>query len=126
MAAPPTRDEPEKTVTPLAAILAQVDRGRPHADASDAFAAVFEAVHNEGGKGDVTVKFTVAPVSKGNTDQLAVTVTVTSKAPKRAPKPSVWFYGADGAPSKEDPQQPAIEGLKIAQPVERKISGGDQ
>ena len=120
--APTETDQPERVVKPLAGILQDIDRGRPHTEASMAFADAFEAVHNQGGKATVTITLTIEPAAKHNLDQLAVSAAVVSKIPRDKPKPSVWFFGRDGQPTRDDPAQPQLD-LRIAEPVKARVAG---
>lgn len=124
--APPnstTPKEGERVVTPFAGVLQQLDKGNVHAEVSIAFADAYEAVHTKGGKASITLTLTVEPSAKGNLDQLAVSAVVTTKIPRDKPKPSIFFVGKNGEPTRNDPHQPALEGLQIAEPVKTKVVG---
>jgi hypothetical protein len=121
--APP--EDTGRTVTPIAAILQQIDKGNPHVKASVAFADAYAAVHERGGKAEVTIKLTIKPAAKGNLDQLAVTAEVGSKVPQDPPRPSIFFFGRDGNPSRDDPEQLSFDGMRVVEAAETKVVGGD-
>lgn len=104
MATPDTTRE--RVVPPIAGILTQIGEGKPHAEASIALQDVVDAVAAGLGKGEVTIKVIVEQGSKKTTDSLAVSVVVTSKVPKPAPKATTMFVGRTGGLTRVNADQP--------------------
>ncbi|HZB28964.1 MAG TPA: hypothetical protein VE465_02240 [Streptosporangiaceae bacterium] len=90
-------------VRPFAAVLQDVNGG----DFADLLSADMQtlttAVREHGRKGELTIKFTVAPM-RGN-NALTVTARRSLKLPEEEPVESVFFSDSDGNLVRDDPRQ---------------------
>lgn len=102
---------------PFAAFLAATDQGRPHAEASEALAAVVAAVQGCGKKGTVTIQVVVEPLSRTDVSRLKVSTRVVTKAPQSEPMPDQLWVDKHGNLVRSDPNQPELEGLQVVRPA---------
>lgn len=109
-------------IRPFADFLVANDKGRTHAQLSEALHDLVAAVRDTGKAGTVTLQIKVAPLGK-DVDQLKVTANVGLKRPAEEPRPSIFFADADGNLSRTDPNQPQIEGLRVAELPAAKTRG---
>ena len=89
-------------VRPFADILSEVQRGAVADDAATELAKLVAAVKETRKKGSITVTLVVAPMS-GNDEVVNVSGTVTTKPPRAAAPASIFYTGAGGNLSRNDP-----------------------
>lgn len=109
-----------RRIRPFAASLQEMDRGRTHADLSEALHDLTAAVVEHGKAGELSLRIKVAPLG-ADTTQLKVTAAVAVKLPRPEPHPSIFWADDDGNLSRNDPQQLAFGDLHAANtPATRK------
>ena len=108
----PTEDDTPR-IRPFAASLQEMDRGRTHAELSEALHELTAAVVERGKAGELSLRIKVAPLG-ADTTQLKVTAAIAVKLPRLDPKPSIFWADADGNLSRNDPQQLAFGELHAA------------
>jgi hypothetical protein len=109
----------KRTPRSVSVILSEVGDGTVHDEASERFAALFEAVAAGYGKGSIVITLKVEPGANKNLNALSVTGVVTAKVPTEAPRPTVLFVGHDGEPSRDNPQM-SLAGMEfVAADAER-------
>ncbi len=67
-----------------------------------------KAVRETGGKAELSLKLTIKPASKNNTEQLVVTDEIVAKKPKPERGTTILFSSEDGGLSRRDPRQPEL------------------
>lgn len=125
--APPADDD--RTIRPFADTLKELSGGRIHDELSVLLRDVVDAVKLHAKQGSLQLNIKVAPISKGNTDQLTVTADVRSKVPASEAKPSFFYPDADGNLRRDDPNQLKFEALKEVtrqEPIDLGAAGGNQ
>jgi hypothetical protein len=96
-------------VKPLAAILQEIAGGTFHTRLSEQMQKLVTAVGDTSKKGTLTITITVAPVNKGNTENLLVSGRTALKAPESDAEPSsVFFTDNHGNLRRDDPNQPTL------------------
>jgi hypothetical protein len=82
------------------------------ADAEAAMLGVIEALRHSGGKGSVTLKFTVTqPKKAGERAAFWIRGAVTSTAPAPEHEDHL-FYAVDGRITRRDPRQPSLPAFR--------------
>lgn len=82
------------------------------ADVEAALLGVVEALKHSGGKGTVTLKFTISqPKKSGERAAFWIRGAVTSTSPAPEHEDHL-FYAVDGRLSRRDPRQPALPAFK--------------
>lgn len=111
---------------PFADFLNDHNGGAGHREASEALQEVVAAVAATGKKGTVDVKVSVEPM-KSNPGAMVTTVVVAAKVPEDPPRAAVFYADDDGNLTREDPRQPAFEGLRDvpAAPLRDRVVGGE-
>lgn len=107
----PDADAPR--VRPFAASLQEMDRGRTHADLSEALHNLTGAVVELGKAGELVLRIKVSPLG-ADTTQLKVTAAIALKLPQPEPKASIFWADDDGNLSRNDPQQLTLGELHSA------------
>lgn len=99
---------------PALDFIAELRRGRAHAELTEALHEVMASVQDTGKKGELILKITVSPVttSEYETPQVEVTDSITVKRPRRSVLPSRFFLTDDHNPVRRDPHQEAFEPLR--------------
>jgi hypothetical protein len=101
---------------PFAEILTRVDDGNPHAEATCVLADLVQRCRDTGKAGSMTVKVTIKPIGQAGGRQMGVSIEVDEKPPKYPPSPSVFFADDSGSLSRENPDQPVLDGLHVVEP----------
>lgn len=99
---------------PALDVLADLRRGRLHADLTDALHELITACTDTGKKGELTLKLTIDPKKVGDYDtpRMEVTDSISVKKPRRAVSPSIFYLTDDGNPVRTDPNQEAFAPLR--------------
>ncbi|WP_067428471.1 hypothetical protein [Nocardioides jensenii] len=97
---------------PALDVIADIRRGKLHTELTDAFAAVLEACIDTGKKGEVVLKLTFDPDKDDFSTRMKVTDQITTKAPRRTVKPSLFFLTDDGNLTRTDPNQEQFDGMR--------------
>ncbi len=96
------------------------------ADAEAALLGVVEALKHSGGKGTVTLKFTVTqPKKSGERAAFWIRGAVTSSSPAPEHEDHL-FYAIDGRLSRRDPRQPSLPAFKTVANDEAASSGREE
>lgn len=103
---------PTAHVRPFTDWLREQSHGRTHDELTEALAEVAAAVRETGKKGTLTLVITIAPFDKGQSHALVVTDAVKKALPQHDRRKTVFFASDVGNLTKEDPMQPAFEGLR--------------
>lgn len=84
-------------------------------DGEDALLEVIERVRVNGGKGSVSLKFSVERPKNANPSDVSVTITgaVTASSPRPVREAHRWYQKDGGELSKFDPRQPAMPGFTM-------------
>lgn len=104
--------EEDRRVRPFSDFLRDQSNGRTHEELSEKLHDLIAAVTSTNKAGSITLTIKLTPVSKTESGVLAVTDSVTVKAPQKARKESVFFVAGDGNLSRTNPDQPSFETLK--------------
>lgn len=107
---------------PALDVLAELRRGKCHADLSEALHEVLQACQATGKKGEIVLKLTINPQKVGDfeTPRIEVTDQIGTKKPTKTVMPSTFFLTDDGNPVRRDPNQDAFEPLRdVSDPPER-------
>ncbi|HMT45485.1 MAG TPA: hypothetical protein PKE59_00055 [Novosphingobium sp.] len=83
-------------------LLQATRRGEIVREADDLLAEMVRAIHEHGGKGDLTLKLSV---KKNDAEQLEITPTLNMKKPRRALGIGIAYATGEGELSRTDPQQ---------------------
>jgi len=94
MTEPPGRQQTK----PFAQLLQEMNRGRLHAELSDACADVIGAVVEHGKKGSLTIKLDISP--EGD-EAVKIAASYSPKPPQPPAKPSLFFADAQGHVSRQ-------------------------
>jgi len=86
--------------------------GQADVDAGAALGELVEAVRLTGRGGSVLIELKVAPVSKGDGNQVLVTDMVKVKKPLPQNGNTVLFTTNDNVLQRKDPRQPELSGLR--------------
>lgn len=92
----PTKSTDPKAPTDTVAIFQNMRRGALLADISDAMRTVTQHVRSTRKKGVVTIKLTIEPNAKGDSEMLRITDEVALKLPKADSGSSIFFADDDG------------------------------
>lgn len=98
-----------KAPTDTVAILQNMRRGALLADISDCMKLVTQHVRNTRKKGSVTIKITIEPNAKGDSEMLRITDEVTPKLPKADSGSSIFFADDDGNLSRNPINQAELQ-----------------
>lgn len=83
-------------------LLQSMRRGEIAREADDLLAEMIRAIHEHGGKGDLTLKLSV---KKNDAEQLEFTPTLKMNKPRRALGLGIFFATDEGELSRTDPNQ---------------------
>jgi len=124
-----TETQPEAVempfLRPFVAFLQEVRGGALVADLTTELSGLVSQCKFHGKPGSITLKLDVKP----NGRTLFVTPTITTKLPKVAEESTVFFADRAGNLLRDDPEQPALPGLKsvtVADPVPPRAVGNDR
>ncbi len=111
MTAQPAHDQPH--IRPFAEFLREHGRGRTHDELGEALHTLVGRVRDTRKKGTVTLTVVVEPMKK---DDRVVIVSdkIAIKLPEHDRDAAVWFVGHDGNLVRNDPNQPELDGLRVA------------
>ena len=98
---------------PFLNTLAEVRAGVAVAELDESLADVVHAVRRTGKSGELTLKITVKPASKGDVSTLFVDADVKAKLPRLDNASTVFFADSDNSLTRTDPRQQALE-LRVA------------
>jgi hypothetical protein len=107
----PTPDKGDgRQVKPFAATLQELSGGTVAARLAEQLQELTAAVKETGKKGTLTLQLVVAPLNKGNLDNLVVSAKSVVKPPEddSATATSVFFTDKDGNLTRDDPKQPTL------------------
>lgn len=94
-------------VRPFADVLQEIDRGKFHAEVSDALHELTSHVEDTRKGGEVVLVIKVQPMKK-NADVLEVVADVRTKLPRNERKASIFFADREGNLTRTDPNQPEL------------------
>lgn len=97
---------------PFAAWLRDQNAGRLHAELTEQFHELVEAVRETGKKGSISLTVHVGPF-RGDTDMLSVEDRVTVKKPAHDRKTTLWYPDADNNLHRNDPRQDALDFARV-------------
>lgn len=94
--------------------MAELRRGRLHAELTEGLHELISAALDTGRKGELLLKLTVDPkkVNDYETPQIEISDQVVVKRPRRVSNPSIFFVSDDGAPVRTDPNQEEFKGIR--------------
>lgn len=90
---------------PFMDTLLEMRAGKTHEEMTEKLHEVVHAVRESGKVGELTLKITVRPFSKGNTDTLNVEDEIKMKCPELDKGGTVFFATPDDNLSRRDPSQ---------------------
>ena len=108
---------------PFINTLADVRAGGVVDDLDDTLANVVQAVRNTGKTGELTLKLTIKPASKGDIFTLFVDADIKTKLPRLDKGSTVFFADDDNSLTPRDPRQAEIPMRAVDEP---KDLGQDQ
>lgn len=88
--------------------LKDLSQGQADIDIGVALADLVGSVIETAKGGKVAITIAVAPLQKGNPEQLQVTYTIKVTKPTNVPGITVMFPGEDNALTRRDPRQPDL------------------
>lgn len=94
-------------VRPFADVLQEIDRGKFHAEVSEALHELTSHVEDTRKGGEVLLVIKVQPMKK-NADVLEVVADVRTKLPRNERKASIFFADREGNLTRTDPNQPEL------------------
>lgn len=103
---------------PFINTLADVRAGGVIDDLDDILADVVQAVRNTGKTGELTLKLTIKPASKGDICTLFVDADIKTKLPRLDKGSTVFFADDDNSLTRRDPRQSEIPLRAIDDPKE--------
>lgn len=103
----------EPHVRPFAEFLREHGRGRTHDELGEALHTLVSRVKDTGKKGTITLTVQVEPMKKDDR-MVVVSDKIAIKLPEHDRPAGVWFVGRDGNLQRNDPDQPELEGLRVA------------
>ncbi len=96
-------------------------------DLDESLLNVLAHVRNSGRKGEVTLKLTIRPASKGSVATLLLDAQIRETLPKLEFPTSVFYANDTGGLSRRDERQPEMSGLRRVEPptpITREITEG--
>lgn len=90
------------------ATINDIRQGQIADEMGDQLAALVKAVRETGGKASLSLKLTIKPASKNNTEQLVVTDEIVATKPKPERGTTILFSTEEGNLSRRDPRQPEL------------------
>ena len=106
----------ERVTRPFTEFLAGVRKGKLSSELGEALADLLLAVGDTGKAGTLTLTLSAKPV--GKSDAIELIDKVTLKVPDADKAATIVYADASGNPLRNDPRQPELDGLKVAEPVE--------
>ena len=95
---------------PFAATLQDLDKGRLHAELTDALSEVVASVMQQGKAGKLTLTLTVKPAAR-RADMVVIGASVGKKLPEPDRPESLFYATDDGGLSRRDPNQADLPGV---------------
>jgi hypothetical protein len=99
----------------FASVLLDLDKGRLHAELSEALWDVLQAVQAVKKAGAVTLTLRVGPTSDADDAPLVFTGQVKTSLPKAKAQPTMMYVDRQGNPSRSNPNQPELDGLRMVE-----------
>ena len=116
--------EQERKVIDVAGVMADINRGNFLIEAGRKYAELLDACSVTRKKGKITIIMDVIPAAvnkrTGRVDQFEVAADVQINKPELNQPPAIFFYTEDGAMTREDPDQLAME---LHEEQERETNG---
>lgn len=111
-----TTADTDRHVRPFAEFLQEQRKGAAHADLSEGLNELVAAVveHHKGG--ELTLKITVKPATKGAGNVVEVTDKVTLKLPEAERGGAIFFADSNANLSRSNPDQPELPLRAVADP----------
>ena len=106
MTAPPNK------ATEFAAVLLSLDDGATHSELTESLRDLVARVRDTGKTGTLTLTITVAPRA-GTRNQIDVKDEIKLKLPEFARAASIFFVTEENEVSRQDPNQPPLEGIRF-------------
>lgn len=99
---------------PALDVMAELRRGRLHAELTEGLHELIRAALDTGRKGELLLKLTVDPkkINDFETPQIEISDQVVVKRPRRISNPSVFFISDDGNAVRTDPNQEEFKGIR--------------
>jgi hypothetical protein len=94
---------------PFTEFLLKQQRGKTHAELSDALDQAVQAVQATGKAATLVYKVTIKPLNKGQTETLTISDQIAVKLPQSERPDSVFFVDDDGHLTTSDPRQLSLE-----------------
>lgn len=95
---------------PFAQTLQEIDKGRLHAELTDALIEVVSQVMQAGKAGKLTLTLSIKPAHK-RANMVVIEPSVGKKLPEPDRTPSLFYATDDGGLSRRDPNQPELPGV---------------
>lgn len=99
--------------------LQDLRQGQALDDLGDAIANLVAQVRHTGRAGKVTLTLTIGPLSKGDTNVIAINDAVSVKLPKLETGTTVLYADDNGVLSRNDPRQPKLPELREVAQIRR-------
>jgi hypothetical protein len=101
-------------IRPALDVLAELRRGRAHAELSEALHELLQACKDTGKKGELVLRIIVDPKKVGEyeTPRVEISDQITIKRPRRTVMPSTFYLTDEANPVRRDPNQDEFPTLR--------------